>query len=740
LARSFGSDIKLLNHESTLGFVSVGVKTTWEDFLQARGRLRGIDAKQRLNLVIAPELRSILEKDGAITVDRVVQYLIQNQVESVEMFNFSSLGQQIRNVLRSNLLAHVVKEGIRREKSFFSEWFARTRTMFDQYEKELLMDVETDPAVLYAPLQAGRNPKDVLLDMVALEKRKLQWYGDSIGKKLQEEAEKKLDALQIFIEGLEPDEFTLGDTILASGAGIGSECEVDVDLELEVESEVETDTQVHMSHNKNPLSPRHQFTWGEDLDIFNTCGWFQSSISIGRRILQKAIHASPTVKDVYEAIVRLMQIARITIFAYAMLAIVAFMARSLVSLFFKVIGGITGFYYVFSILFSAISFLFSCVAYICLSYTFMVQMQKVYNFVHEKINKIHNTLAKALPYVFDYGVFPSCYKVPIMSVQDVFLSTMRNRSAHKLFETLQVTANFWDASNERIFSRESPFLSAIASVFPSMDMLELDGESFGFFTNEQKPFNQLLVIDSRTFFGGRKTSVILIDTKEAQFFAKKIAEEKQLGKPCANHVALYDLASHSFSAKSSGFNEIAMKQDLVFQNSRCEALFIQAVLKRSWDVFDDDHMIQMAKEKIARVGRSSVEELARRNHKFTFKNSMLDQEGFNQKMQNPLLMPSRRTPSKREKRLFTPLANPKRTWKGWFYGKKIEHICIQDILEGYADLESAEDGIREKFPTIEWSKVQEAAGKDLLWVQKYFGFTNKKALTGHFNTLTHELQ
>jgi hypothetical protein len=75
-----------------------------------------------------------------------------------------------------------------------------------------------------------------------------------------------------------------------------------------------------------------------------------------------------------------------------------------------------------------------------------------------------------------------------------------------------------------------------------------------------------------------------------------------------------------------------------------------------------------------------------------------------------------------------------RTWKGWFYGTKINQICMLDILYGKAKLSFFKKDIQNLFSLRdhEFYNLNARSQKDLFWIAKRLGWVNTETLRSEF--------
>lgn len=616
-SHSIGSDLKLLDDPSTLGFVTVGSKTSLVAFIQARGRLRGINSKQRLNLILPQELAGTLGKDGKIpTADDVLGHLCQNEKIRIENYNFDAIKQQIQNVLRSSLLDIILDLDSNKPSVSRMKW------LFKCFEDELLTTIDIDPYSMYALIQDGINPRDALLSHIARCESKINTLS-GLSHTDKQKIHEKLNPYKDFIAKLTPETFTLGTSTLDSVAGIGKTCQVEQKIEVTVETENEQETAV--KRQEIGIQRRYQLNWGADknFDLFTHNTWF---IAKKETFFQQAYVLSAIAYKSLGKMRLIVDIATVAVWHTAAVVVVEY-----------------------TIL---LQFLIGMVALDCLG-LHPVASVILSPFVMTAINaQLMNLRARVHNLVSKY--FKKIKTVPVMSVHDALKMAFPSKKMHRLFKHLNVTANFWDILNQRASHPEAnaiiEFLKGVVLDSPDMKQkLEVFPETP--FQREQKPFNQVLVVEHKTFFGERKCTVMLIDTKEAEFFARKILEDQEADLAAAelakqeaekvladepsafarkilenkkkakeqalreikekrNKIALFDLSTNEFTDQSAGFSIDEIKRSQVFKESVCEAKLIQSVLKETFCIFNnsDEHR-HKAVDKVEEVGERALLDL-----------------------------------------------------------------------------------------------------------------------------------
>jgi hypothetical protein len=224
--------------------------------------------------------------------------------------------------------------------------------------------------------------------------------------------------------------------------------------------------------------------------------------------------------------------------------------------------------------------------------------------------------------------------VPVRSASSSVHAAFHGTDIHKLFTHLNVTINFWDVFNERakppqknafiyyfeiiinelangiievaaLFSNKNEKAPEIAQTMPEIP-----------FSREQKPLNQALVVETSNSSGERICQVILIDTKESAFFARKILEEneRQESRAIKNKIAIFDLNTLDFTYTSKDFSLQEIEKMQSFNESICEAMLIQSIYSKTFQIFDQqdsqktrrEHLRSLALQKVQKLGNNKA--------------------------------------------------------------------------------------------------------------------------------------
>lgn len=259
-----GSDIVLPNTEDTKACVLLGHDSTLTSAQQASGRLRHLQDKQSLCLLLPNNLKNMMQSaTHTPSIAEIVNFLVTKEEKRARQYNFDSLKQQMNDTVRNYLmdkLLHLEKFTTDGNKNFSIE---KALSLYVDYRQEFVLQMSSDPILLYASLHTSREVQKALANY-----RKACCHRIDLLPHLSNQEKEDLKSR---IRAIEQEKNIPLPERVSDATGM------DISQDVQQEQQQEMGEEQQNEVNLPPLPKRAEHFWSYDLDLFSNANWIPAT-------------------------------------------------------------------------------------------------------------------------------------------------------------------------------------------------------------------------------------------------------------------------------------------------------------------------------------------------------------------------------------------------------------------------------------------------------------------------------
>lgn len=551
-ARTVGSDIPQCKYAQAI--VTIGEKTTFDDFAQGFWRMRGIESlEQKLLLVINKEIEKLALKESEVGKEKVIDF---RDAASFMLKNGAVKSSERTYLSDKNDMSDIVRRAVL-DKVLFASTIGKSKSIVNSYEKVFVQKFNTNltqrfggigqmvspikvfdvlRSSLLQTLQEG-NYRIFTSEEVAEIYSKLEKIGKD-PKRYPEKVYVLTDGNQIVNEGLLDD---------LNGES-RSEADQDQDMDTELDTELDQDQTSSNDENREVSLP-NRTTWKKDLDISKE-DWIN-------RFNPFKLQKKPEEPVVNTSLIETTQRAQNDFDSYAESVLDQYDDNPLLPLMVLAKEGVS------TVAFKAIP----------ASYYGVDKLKTGAKIGGKGVIKGAKVSLEVCREVF-YPATPEIYPL-----QDALLRSralVDNTIPISIFsESIFVSNNFVPKRSGRVFT----------SMLSSFDQ-------------RQKSIAEVLIIE-KVIEGKKERKLILIDSDGAKYWRNQVKEDA--GQDL--RYALFNIATEEIVAKGAKFKDVeVLKKDPEFQKQITQLKFINGDLNYS------DSQKKILRDLIKRAGPEKMEQ------------------------------------------------------------------------------------------------------------------------------------